>query len=393
MTPAINPFIGKSLCSAKGIVKRGVTLGVIAIASFSFSGCSSNPESSRSADFPFDGALSEDASNNDEQVTLRKARDSDALPPPPPSGSYLGQVSPGLFNQLKFLPLMAPAYIPEGFSLVKHEVPDTGYALFYQSEIGQCFAIEYVASSSQPAFDADSPSSLTTPVYGTEQGATASANFENELTEDVSSIIAIENPADGADSFPTAVSQSNAASSEVASPEVASSEVASSETASSDAAVVEGERRTKTTQKFQVFDSPVFGPGQKLYFGRSARVIAAAEKKAQALEQQIDSAAPLADESVADAAFSTSASTEDIVTTPPADAVIEPTSESKSKASLVSQWMSGDSGAYRYISGAIVTQNYPAQKNCRDVSLEEAVKIATSLADLTVERVNFVDDK
>ncbi|MEO0706359.1 MAG: hypothetical protein AAF050_11940 [Cyanobacteria bacterium J06649_5] len=378
MTPAINPFIGKSLGSAKGIVKRGVTLGVIAIASFSFSGCSSNPESSRSADFPFDGALSEDASNNDGQVTLRKARDSDDLPPPPPSGSYLGQVSPGLFNQLKFLPLMAPAYIPEGFSLVKHEVPDTGYALFYQSEIGQCFAIEYVASSSQPAFDADSPSSLTTPVYGTEQGATDFANFENELTDDVSSIIAIENPADGADSFPTAVSQSNAAS---------------SETASSDAAVVEGERRTKTTQKFQVFDSPVFGPGQKLYFGRSARAIASAEKKAQAVEQQVDSAAPSADESVADAAFSTSASTEDIVTTPPADAVIEPTSESKSKASLVSQWMSGDSGAYRYISGAIVTQNYPAQKNCRDVSLEEAVKIATSLADLTVERVNFVDDK
>ena len=72
MTPAINPFIGKSLGSAKGIVKRGVTLGVIAIASFSLSGCSSNPESSRSADLPFDGALSEDASRLETLTTFRR---------------------------------------------------------------------------------------------------------------------------------------------------------------------------------------------------------------------------------------------------------------------------------------------------------------------------------
>ena len=50
---------------------------------------------------------------------------------------------------------------------------------------------------------------------------------------------------------------------------------------------------------------------------------------------------------------------------------------------LFSQWLSRGSGSYRFAGAAIVGQNYPNQQLCQNVSLIEANKIVTSIADLT----------
>lgn len=59
----------------------------------------------------------------------------------------------------------------------------------------------------------------------------------------------------------------------------------------------------------------------------------------------------------------------------------EPASASTSP--LFSQWMTNANGAYRFISAATIAQNYPHQKPCQNVSLEEAKKIISSIANLT----------
>lgn len=74
-----------------------------------------------------------------------------SVPPPPPPGAYLGKVSPPVFSQLKGLPLLAPAYIPTGFTLAEHgTTPANGYYLIYRSPKDQCFAIEHTSPSQTP---------------------------------------------------------------------------------------------------------------------------------------------------------------------------------------------------------------------------------------------------
>lgn len=74
-----------------------------------------------------------------------------SAPPPPPPGAYLGKVSPPVFDQLKDLPLLAPAYIPTGFTLAEHgTTPSNGYYLIYRNTDGQCFAIEHQGAGQTP---------------------------------------------------------------------------------------------------------------------------------------------------------------------------------------------------------------------------------------------------
>lgn len=62
----------------------------------------------------------------------------------------------------------------------------------------------------------------------------------------------------------------------------------------------------------------------------------------------------------------------------------------KTENTLVSQWLNNDNGSYRYLSGSIVTQNYPAQIRCASVSLEASVTIITSLASLTADPADSI---
>ena len=87
----------------------------------------------------------------------------------------------------------------------------------------------------------------------------------------------------------------------------------------------------------QAFDSPLFGPNRKLYYRD----------------------------------LSSQAST-----------------QSSQPSQLFSQWLSKDDGSYRFVGGDIVGQNYPAQTLCQNVSLSEASKIVTSIADIEASSVN-----
>jgi hypothetical protein len=136
---------------------------------------------------------------------------------------------------LQGLPVLAPAYIPEKFTLAEHraDLPGT-YALIYRSP-DQCFAIEYLAPDQVPA-------------------------------------------------EPETIPDGEAAS----------------------------------------FDSPISGPGKQLYSSKAA-----------------------------------------------------------SGGDLVSEWLVNQQGRYRLIGASRITQNYPNQTPCQDVSLTEAVEIVSSLVDLT----------
>lgn len=56
---------------------------------------------------------------------------------------------------------------------------------------------------------------------------------------------------------------------------------------------------------------------------------------------------------------------------------------SQSSSQLFSQWLSNAEGSYRLAGAAMIAQNYPNQTPCQNVSLVEASKIVTSIADLT----------
>ena len=59
-----------------------------------------------------------------------------------------------------------------------------------------------------------------------------------------------------------------------------------------------------------------------------------------------------------------------------------PPNQNEQTGPLFSQWLSNDDGSYRFVGAEEIAQNYPAQRTCQNVSLGEAVKIITSIADL-----------
>ncbi|MGC1309233.1 MAG: hypothetical protein WA885_18585 [Phormidesmis sp.] len=94
-----------------------------------------------------------------------------APPPPPPPGAYLGQVSPAALNYLRDFPILAPAYVPEGFVLIDYETtsPDA-YHLLYRNSADQCFSIDYLALKPAPfdpaALNASATQSFDSPLFG-----------------------------------------------------------------------------------------------------------------------------------------------------------------------------------------------------------------------------------
>jgi hypothetical protein len=235
------------LISSKTGIKAVVDLAgwasILLITGLLITGCQSKEDTSDKASNP--------------QLSPVPQASSGALsaPPPPPQGAYLGKVSPAVSSQLKGLPVLAPAYIPEKFTLAEHSANPPGtYALIYRSA-DQCFAIEYIAPDQVP-------------------------------------------------SEPETIPNGEAAS--LGSPTFSPSEQLHFGGAS--------------------FDSPIFGPDRQLYYSNTA-----------------------------------------------------------SDSDLVSEWLINQQGRYRLIGASRITQNYPNQTQCRDVSLTEAVAIVTSLIDLTAE--------
>lgn len=78
------------------------------------------------------------SSPSSEEISLPTA------PPPPPAEAYLGKISPTVLAKLTHMPVMAPAYVPEGFVLADYEFQGSQtYSLIYRNPENQCFAIEY----------------------------------------------------------------------------------------------------------------------------------------------------------------------------------------------------------------------------------------------------------
>lgn len=256
------------------------------------------------------------------------------------SDDYIGKLSPAIFNQLKYLPLIAPAYIPEDFSLVKYDIPSSGYALIYRSNTDQCFAIEYEASSKTSTAD--------TAVDDNAAGAIAADSPTDRQPMD----------GDEEDTGPIATAGN--------------------------------------TLDFKVFDSPLFGPEQKLFYGETAKKMAASELVSPMPDSDdtaldlLASAPDLSEAAPADIIASTDSSTGRVIS-PNSNQSRQTAADSNDQDVFVSQWLISDEGAYRYVSGAIVTQNYPAQMQCANVSLEEGVKIITSLAVLSADSTSATE--
>lgn len=65
------------------------------------------------------------------------------------------------------------------------------------------------------------------------------------------------------------------------------------------------------------------------------------------------------------------------------DLYYSPANKADQPDQLLSQWLSNTDGSYRLVGAMAIAQNYPAQTPCQNVSLLEASKIVTSIADLT----------
>lgn len=65
------------------------------------------------------------------------------------------------------------------------------------------------------------------------------------------------------------------------------------------------------------------------------------------------------------------------------DLYYSPANKTDQPSQLFSQWLSNSDGSYRLAGATMILQNYPAQTPCQNVSLVEADKIVTSIADLT----------
>ncbi len=156
---------------------------------------------------------------------------------------------------------MAPAYVPNGFTLAEHDTADpNAYRLIYRSAAAQCFAIEYVGPDQPPA-------------------------------------------------------------------ELSTAKVA--------------------TLSVAVFDSPVFGRDQKIYYSSPPQ------------DRSQDS---------------------------PPDAIASP-------IEVVSQWLTNSQGSYRFVGASSIAKDHPAQPTCENVSLLETVKIMASLTELTVSPTDLLQVK
>lgn len=72
-------------------------------------------------------------------------------PPPPPEGSFLGQIPPDQTSQLTSLgvEVVVPGQVPPSFAIAELRVnssdPSPGYLVVYQNALNQCFAVEFAA--------------------------------------------------------------------------------------------------------------------------------------------------------------------------------------------------------------------------------------------------------
>ena len=93
-------------------------------------------------------------------------------PPPPPEGAFLGQMSPTQTGQLASLgvDIIVPGQVPPSFAIVEMRVDQSdsgpGYLVVYQSEGGQCFAVEFAATGvgDPPATESRLP--IQPPLFG-----------------------------------------------------------------------------------------------------------------------------------------------------------------------------------------------------------------------------------
>ncbi|MGG6238301.1 hypothetical protein ACQ4N7_06635 [Nodosilinea sp. AN01ver1] len=93
-------------------------------------------------------------------------------PPPPPDGAFLAQMSPTQTSQLSSLgvDVVVPGQVPPSFSIVEMRVDQSeagpGYLVVYQSDSGQCFAVEFAATGvgDMPATESRLP--IQPPLFG-----------------------------------------------------------------------------------------------------------------------------------------------------------------------------------------------------------------------------------
>ena len=97
-----------------------------------------------------------------------------ALPPPPPTNSYLAHLSPEVTNQLVGLNIniAIPTYLPQSMTLANYGVGETitgstYYWLVYRDTQDQCFAIEYTDSSREDIF-LENQEALKSELFGDE---------------------------------------------------------------------------------------------------------------------------------------------------------------------------------------------------------------------------------
>jgi len=343
-------------------IKQCMALSAMVFATAPLSGCLVPQSTSKSA---LEVAVNEPVGN-------RKTERTKLVDANPLSGrlhrsadAYIGKLSPAIFNQLKYLPLIAPAYVPESFSLVKYDIPASGYVLIYGNSAGQCFAVEYDASKRLTADNDDIASGSASDAIANSAAAEASLD-QAEL-----------------DNGATALPELSAAAAIATNPPTDQPFIREE---SAPAAA----EPTSAALDFEVFDSPLFGLGKKLFYGEAAEKIAVSERSLSEQSLNPDDTAldflATSDAEAPEAPISTDSAPSTKAASNSATA-----SASSRQDAYVSEWLSSDEGAYRYVSGALVTQNYSAQNQCGNVSLEESVKIVTSFAVLSADSTGALE--
>ncbi|XGB43343.1 MAG: hypothetical protein LVS60_06160 [Nodosilinea sp. LVE1205-7] len=93
-------------------------------------------------------------------------------PPPPPAGSFLGQLSPEQTNQLTSLGIevVVPGVVSPDFKAVDlrvdHRDQALGYMVVYRHRQGQCFAVEFANGDPTPLPPTQSALAIQPPLFG-----------------------------------------------------------------------------------------------------------------------------------------------------------------------------------------------------------------------------------
>lgn len=94
-------------------------------------------------------------------------------PPPPPVGSFLGQLSPAQTQQLLNLgvDVVVPGAVPPEFSVAQLAIqPDRSgtpaYTILYRNRASQCFAIEFMSTSGVASLTAEHRIPIHPPLFG-----------------------------------------------------------------------------------------------------------------------------------------------------------------------------------------------------------------------------------